>query len=264
MVGKSISIRESQIRLLRIAEYFKTVCEENGIPYYMLGGTMLGAIRHNGFIPWDDDMDFGVPIEYYERLRDLLKTDLPDNIRVCEYQNCRGCRTVFIKMDASDTIIDDKCVDLPLEEKLGVNIDIFPLVTCTHRGPKVLWHLFLTKFNSAVFTEPISGSKAKHRIKKILQALVPFRQNRLLDYIWNLTLSINKGDCYGNLFGRYRSREIISKEIFGTPISYTFEDTTFYGPQQYDAYLTLLYNDYMVIPPSAAQSNHSSAIFERI
>ena len=264
MVGQPISIRDSQLRLLRIAKHFKTVCDENGIPYYMLGGTMLGAIRHHGFIPWDDDMDFGVPIEYYEKLRQLLKANLPENMRVCEFQHCKGCRTAFIKMDASDTVIDDKCVDLPLEEKLGVNIDIFPLVTCTKKAPKVLWHLFLTKFNSAVFTEPISGSRTRHRIKKVLQTLVPFRQDTLLHYLWKLTLSINKGDCYGNLFGRYRNKETINKQIFGSPASYTFEDTTFYGPERYDDYLKLLYDDYMVIPPAGAQSNHSAAIFERL
>ena len=229
-----ISVSESQVYLLRIAKWFDSLCREHQIPYYMLGGTMLGAIRHHGFIPWDDDMDFGVPIEYYDRLRQLLKENPLPYVRVCEFHNCKGCRTAFIKLDDSRTCIEDKCVDLPLEENLGINVDIFPLVTCKKRGFMVARHLFLT--NS---------------------------QDALLRYIWKLTLSFREGDCYGNLFGRYRSKEIIRKDIFGRATPYEFEDTTLLGPEQADAYLKLLYNDYMKLPPADQQTNHSHGIYKR-
>ncbi len=260
---KAISVRESQVYLLRIAKWFDSICKSHNIPYYMLGGTMLGAIRHHGFIPWDDDMDFGVPIEYYEQLRKLLKDNVTDHIRVCEFQKCKGCRTAFIKIDDTRTCIDDKCVDLPIEEKLGVNIDIFPLVTCKKKDFTVFRHLFLTKLNSVVFVEPISGSQSRHYIKKALRFSVPFNQDALLRHLWKLTLSIHEGDCYGNLFGRYRSKEIISKKIFGKVTSYQFEDTTFWGPEDYHGYLSLLYNDYMQLPPEDQRSNHSSGLFKR-
>ena len=261
MTGKAIDIKECQRRLLRIANHFKQTCESNDIPYFMLGGTMLGAIRHHGFIPWDDDMDFGVPMEHYERLRVLLKSSLPNDIRVCEFQNIQGCRTAFLKLDDTHSCMDDKCVDLPIEEKLGVNIDIFPLVSCKRLGMKVCLHLLMTRLNSAIFTEPISGSRLRHHIKKVLQGLTPFSQDWLLHQLWKLTLSINNGNHYGNLFGRYRSKEIVLKTIFGNPTSYIFEDTTFNGPAKADEYLSILYGDYMKVPDNP--SNHSSAIFER-
>lgn len=258
-----ISVSESQVYLLRIAKWFDSLCREHQIPYYMLGGTMLGAIRHHGFIPWDDDMDFGVPIEYYDRLRQLLKENPLPYVRVCEFHNCKGCRTAFIKLDDSRTCIEDKCVDLPLEENLGINVDIFPLVTCKKRGFMVARHLFLTKLNSMVFVEPISGSKLRHYVKKVLQMITPFSQDALLRHIWKLTLSFREGDCYGNLFGRYRSKEIIRKDIFGRATPYEFEDTTLLGPEQADAYLKLLYNDYMKLPPADQQTNHSHGIYKR-
>ena len=261
MPRQVLDIIECQRRLLRIALHFKQICEANNIPYYMLGGTMLGAIRHHGFIPWDDDMDFGVPMEHYERLRSLLKAGLPDDIRVCEFQHTKGCRTAFIKLDDTHSCMDDKCVDLPIEEKLGVNIDIFPLVSCKKKSMKVCLHLFLTKLNSAIFTEPISGSRMRHHVKKVLQTLTPFSQDWLLRQLWKLTLSIHDGNYYGNLFGRYRSKEIILKDIFEEPTSYDFADTSFWGPAHYHEYLSILYGDYM--QPPANQSNHSTAIYER-
>ena len=62
---EKIGIKEIQQHLLGIAKEFDRICTKHNIPYFMLYGTMLGAVRHKGFIPWDDDMDFGVPIEYY-------------------------------------------------------------------------------------------------------------------------------------------------------------------------------------------------------
>ena len=80
---RPIDIEEAHHILLDIAKAFTKVCDENNIPYYMLGGTMLGAVRHKGFIPWDDDMDFGVPREYYDLLINVLEKELPSPYRCC-------------------------------------------------------------------------------------------------------------------------------------------------------------------------------------
>lgn len=63
--------------LLAMAKTFHKICVEEDIPYYMVAGTMLGAKRHKGFIPWDDDMDFAIPRAYYEKAKNVLKTKLP-------------------------------------------------------------------------------------------------------------------------------------------------------------------------------------------
>ena len=73
-------IKELQSILLDIAKEFHRICTMYEIPYYMVGGTQLGAVRHKGFIPWDDDMDFGVPRVYFEKLKVLLEESLPDKL----------------------------------------------------------------------------------------------------------------------------------------------------------------------------------------
>ena len=75
---RRIDMDECHEHLLRIAECFDGICRRHGIPYFMLGGTMLGAVRHKGFIPWDDDMDFGIPRPYFNRFIETAREELPD------------------------------------------------------------------------------------------------------------------------------------------------------------------------------------------
>ena len=73
---EKLGIEDVHKYVLAIAKEFDRICTEHHIPYYMVDGTMLGAVRHQGFIPWDDDMDFGVPIEYYKGPEEILENEL--------------------------------------------------------------------------------------------------------------------------------------------------------------------------------------------
>ena len=84
---KTISLPECHSILLNIATAFHNICVAHNIPYYMLGGPQLGAVRHRGMIPWDDDMDFGVPREYFEQLKQILSTELQSSYNVISIDN---------------------------------------------------------------------------------------------------------------------------------------------------------------------------------
>ena len=125
------NIEELHVILLDMAKVFHQICKQEEIPYYMVGGTLLGAIRHKGFIPWDDDMDFGVPRFYYDRLKDALRKNLPNYYSVLDKED-GIIATGFFKLVDNRTVHSHKWEESP-GQQFGVNIDIFPLDPLKHR-----------------------------------------------------------------------------------------------------------------------------------
>lgn len=259
----SLNINEIHNHLLKIAIEFNKICELHNIPYYMIGGTLLGAVRHKGFIPWDDDMDFGVPIDRYEELLGYLRNELSEPYRVCTYKTEKGCSTVFAKIDDFSTVIEDKCQDIPLKNQLGLNIDLFPLCYCRRNDVKNKYLQFLRGINSKIFTESTEGQYYKHLIKKVTRFFFPLSRKKLLDKIWDTTLNIRSGDCLANLFGVFGDREFIPSAWFGSGKLYDFESTTLKGPERFDEYLSQIYGDYMTLPPVEKRKTHASNVYLR-
>lgn len=94
---QKLYINDIHARLLVIAKTVCHICEQHDIPIYMVGGTMLGAIRHKGFIPWDDDMDFAVTYDNYTRLKDILANELPSPFRLVTFENNKAMRSFFFE-----------------------------------------------------------------------------------------------------------------------------------------------------------------------
>src|SRR5574344_2038504 len=119
---EKIDIDECHQILLDVAKDFHKICVKNGIPYYMLGGTMLGAIRHKGFIPWDDDMDFGIPREYYKTFINIAEQELKPQFLLKSRFNTSYIKLDVLKLEDTRTVIEEKDCDLATE-KIEVNID---------------------------------------------------------------------------------------------------------------------------------------------
>ena len=259
------SVSEVQHILLNIAKEFDRICTQHHIPYYMLGGTMLGAVRHKGFIPWDDDMDFGVPIEHYQELIDYLERELPIPYRCCTYKNHPAVLYNFIKIEDRLTCIDDKTIALPMEQKLGVNIDIFPLNTCVLGGEaekKVRKKIdLLGKLYQESFAHP--NSRLRKTAKRCLRLFTGSSPKKMQQKINQLLLSIHQGDSLGNLLGRWSEKEIVPIGWYGSGKRYEFEDTSFVGLEDYDNYLTRLYGDYRQLPPLGEREAHVENVFLR-
>lgn len=243
--------------LIGIGKAFHRVCQKHDIPYYMLGGTMLGAVRHGGFIPWDDDMDFGVPREHFERLKELLKAELPSPYGIVTIDDSDVMVTDIIKIENTLTEMSELYKE-NFSRHIGLNIDIFPLdgVNAEDIG-KVKRALTLRNIHYYRFL----SLKQRHGAKKIAAMLFktllrPIKPTTIPERIVRMIHSDGNASCYANIYGAWGIKEVVDKKIFSPAKLYRFEDTEFWGVSDSDAYLRQLYGDYMKLPPENKRHLH--------
>lgn len=262
---KKININESQNRLLQLARVVDEICKGHNIPFFMVGGTMLGAIRHKGFIPWDDDMDFGVTYDHYFELIDLLNKELPEGYRCLWYGDDSPLRSFFFKVEDTRTVIDDPCIALPLNKKLGLSIDIFPIISCNEEEGLQITHKVYDEWmtNRKVNTIPSNAKWYVKMVKYILRVVKPhdpFVSNQRIKAILD---SVEPGNKYLNVVSPQFWKVIWPKETFFELASYSFEDAKFSGPKDYDAYLSKCYKNYMQLPPEEKRRVHAENTYIR-
>lgn len=259
---KQIGLKEAQQHLLNIAKEFDRICTQHDIPYYMVYGTMLGAVRHEGFIPWDDDMDFGVPYEYYEELIDILEKELQYPYRCCTYKNNPAVMFNYFKIEDQSTLVDEYAIALPLEKKLGINIDVYPLNRCNlgNRYAEAIRKrtLLLNSFTRS------KGNKTFHRkiTKGILRFLLGGKPIYLQRSIDKLLKKVNDGNRIGNILGA-GDQNTVPVEWYGNGKRYQFENASFLGPENYHDYLSHIFCDYMTLPPEDERRPHTDLYYLR-
>lgn len=262
---RKIDIKECHDRLLVIAEAINSICEKHSIPFFMLGGSMLGAVRHGGFIPWDDDMDFGVPYQYYYQLMDALEKELPDTLRCVTYENHDAVQSFFMKVEDRNTVAMDIKVPLPLDKQLGINVDIFPLVSCdksTFENESLKVRSIFLKIQK-IFIGSTKRQWYKAFAKKILRMMSPHDCKYYNRQIKSIIDGIEPGDYYCNVVSPQFWNRPLPKALVESVKQYKFESTRFWGFADYDQYLSLLYKDYMKLPPKEKQQVHLDYVFER-
>lgn len=288
-----------QEKIFEIMKAFDKVCRENGIRYYMLGGTMLGAIRHKGFIPWDDDADFGVPRREYEKLLTLSESSFPEGYRLRHFSKETGVPYAFIRLEDERTT----CVEARRSGNGyvgGVYIDIFPLDGDRNVAPFRLLKELRVNFKKKLLYAHIAEEGAvKHPVKRLIMKAVAAHTNcedlvRSLDaevkaYGTKTELFPQWGEArYSNYLGHWGRRESIPRRVFdgeirhrkyfaldlrrgerieaqpeGRSREYEFEGYRFFGPVDNAAYLTALYgSDFMIPPPEEARGGHPAAVIE--
>lgn len=258
---------------LNILKYVDKICKENDIRYSLAGGTLLGAIRHKGFIPWDDDIDIILVRPEYERLIKILNTESVYRLIIPETEDYWQ---PFAKLVDPSTIMElnDKYeTNIP---NLGVYIDIFAVDGCPDdreeqiefqkKLRKELNDIRLSFFNCYY----ASGLRWKRIIKRIL--LFPkFVYLRITGTPekrkQGLLIHMKKYDIADSSFAGFLlsvyDNEILPKEYYIETIDVPFEDGTFQGLKHYDEYLSALYHDYMKLPPEEKRksAHHYTAYY---
>lgn len=290
---------ELQKKILEIMKAFDSVCRSHNLHYYMLGGTMLGAVRHKGFIPWDDDADFGLPRREYEQLLQLPEECFPKGYKLRHFSKETGVPYAFIRLEDEQTT----CVEARRSGNGyvgGVYVDIFPLDGDVNVVPLRIWKELRVKFKKKLLYAHIAKKEAvKNPVKRLIMKMIAKHTDsdvlvRELDtlvraYGERREKLPQRGDArYSNYLGHWGKRESIPRRVFdgeirqrkyfafdfrrgekieaqpeGRSSEYEFEGHRFFGPVDNAAYLTALYgSDYMVPPAEDARGGHPATITE--
>ncbi len=238
---KQLTLDDYKKLLIMVLDDIDHFCQENSITYYLDSGTLLGAVRHKGFIPWDDDIDLAMPRKDYER---FVKEYRSNKCTLFSYKNHNDYFYPYAKVVCNNTDVIELIV--PRIEGLGVNIDIFPLDgmpnQLTLRRIHQDWLMFLNKLRA--FTV-----KAKKAAPSYLQFLLRWRWLvRYLDKLGKKYPVENSKFC-GNITATTVRHKEIPVSAFVETVMLEFEGKKYPAPGNFDKYLTVLYGDYMKLPP---------------
>lgn len=256
------TLRKVQLTELEITKEIGRVCELHHIPYVLYRGTFLGAVRHRGFIPWDDDMDVAMLREDYDRFCQIAPQALGENYCFQNWHTDEHYAHPFGKVRKRGTLfVEAKCK--PLAEN-GIYVDVYPLDAApAEEGEKrllaqKLLHLYRLKLMKSGYTPWKEGERTvwKKRIGYLLYqtAALFFSHKQLIDlYEKTFRAVAPSGTVYEQsaMPVSYYFPESQFRELE----SYPFEDTVFPGPRDFDTNLSTLYGDYMELPPEGKREN---------
>ncbi len=249
---------------LNILKTFIGVCEKLDLKYYVIDGTLLGAVRHKGFIPWDDDIDVGMMRKDYEIFLEKGQALLPDYYFIQTRNTDPNYPMFFAKIrDSRTTFVESAVKNIKMNH--GVYIDIFPLDYYPENKIKGKWIEFKKKILLARKMESYSidnrskVSITKSYAKKILcflsKIFYPTINSAFIS--WNkLYLNINHSNLITNHGGAYYQKAVMPFIFFNNVVKLDFENIQVNAPAEYDKYLTKIYGNYMKFPPIENQIPH--------
>lgn len=245
--------------ILKMLDVFHAFCVENGLTYYICGGTQLGATRHKGFIPWDDDADVMMPINDYNKLIDL-RDKLPEGIEIKDITFDKEHKYPFIKMyDVNTTYIEG--FGKSGSGIGGVYLDIFPMIPLSNNYKKAIKMMRKFTFMRKIIYLKNTGGKRDNFIKNIYTTLI--RKIPLKYLMKKVVKMLNKKtemtQYVTNPFGIYGDKDVVELSWVGQPKLYEFDGLQLYGVQDDDAYLSRIYGDYMTLPPEEKRHIHTIA-----
>ena len=258
-----LSIAEEQQAELQVMKELHAYCVKHGLRYILGYGTLLGAIRHKGFIPWDNDMDVIMPREDVEKLVELNKTEpIGQNVRLFHYTTDANYHYPIVRACNTKTIVEPTYLR-ELIDDMGVWVDIFPMdgyIKSKLVYQKPLRNFYLKMMNATMYIQE-SESGAKAFVRRSIIKLMPNKNHRYERKLSKLCAKSRYEDsetvCVLCEEEPPFEKQIMSREDVENPVLVPFEDAEFYIPRNADKYLTMQYGDYMKLPAEEDRMTHS-------
>lgn len=263
---KELTDKELRTLQLEMTSYIDGICRENEIEYSLGGGSLLGAIRHKGYIPWDDDIDLILTRANYEKLLSVLMENCPEHYSLIYYQ-VRPTYLPFAKLYDNRTYFTSKLDNL--NKGTGVFVDLFPIDVMPENAEerdefkKEIQQSAIKLASSAPGLVYASASKWYYFLGKMIlwfpRHLVNMGKNKKnAQEVDQQMQKYNATDeqLVGYVYSGYKT-EYFKREIFDSYEDVVFEDYTFRKIKNHDGYLSMLYGDYMTLPPENKRVNHS-------
>jgi lipopolysaccharide cholinephosphotransferase len=266
--------------LLEIYHDVANVCEQYGLTYMLCGGSCLGAVRHQGFIPWDDDLDLMMPRADYERLIKLCNDGALGNKYEIDYPNGKtDSKTVFLKIYRKNSLNVELCDESTPFPK-GIYIDIFALDAVPAGRLFRLIKGFFANVFQFIAIMVLYAQYPSRSLKEFMALDVSLRRRFRLKMFFGRLFSLVSHRWWVYWFDRfvasdapnrklgiptgrkYYNGEIFERSVFLPPRRAIFEGLPAYIPAEYDRYLTNLYHDYMQLPPVEKRERHFIGKFQ--
>lgn len=258
------NLRKIQLKQLYIAKTIDRICKKYNINYFLNAGSLLGAVRHNGFIPWDDDLDIGMLRKDYNKFLEVLNQELDEDFFIQTWDYDENYPFPFLKIRLNGTkYIEYNSRNVDIHK--GIYVDIFPYDNLSNNkfsrfiqrySSKIIIHLLLNKSgyeysNKKIFflIKCLSKIFSKEFLRNKLYSIM----NKYNDKITEKVVTFGGANSF--------EKETIMYDWVSDKVLLPFEDTFLYAPKEWDKFLKHFYGDYMTPPPENQRYNRHNIIY---
>ena len=258
---KQQTLRTCQLKQLHILEEIDAICRRHDIEYWLDGGTLLGAVRHGGFIPWDDDIDIAMRKEDMHRFCEIAHQELSDDLFLQTPENEPDVKEQIVKVRDLNSFYVEPSDNFSASYQKGLYVDIFPM----EKYPTISRTLAKSITLGVSKSWSILRKSHYYSLRSFAEFFWFSAKYALCRSIWSIICMLKPKDTYmsnillNNGYGIMHRQDSIFplKEIH-------FEGKSFMAPNNPDAYLKDLYNNYMEIPPEEKRQIHSVFIMPEL